>query len=82
MELCGLFFSDYAGILAPGKTAQGFICSLESWLQYANLNLLNCLLFIVQTLYRHSGEMYVIFAALQWFLARLGGTYQNPTNEN
>ena len=81
-ELCGLFFSDYAGILAPGKTAQGFICSLESWLQYAYLNLLNCLLFILQTLYRHSGEMYVIFAALQWFLARLGGTYQNPTNEN
>ena len=27
-------------------------------------------------LYRHSGETYVIFAALQWFLARLGGTYR------
>ena len=33
-------------------------------------------LLILQTSHRLSGEMYVIFAALQWFLARLGGTYR------
>ena len=33
-------------------------------------------LLILQTSHRLSGEMYVKFAALQWFLARLGGTYR------
>ena len=51
-----------------------FTGKLVTVCEYEPVELENLL--ILQTSHRLSGEMYVIFAALQWFLVQLGGTYR------